>query len=435
MLTDLELAHAHVLLALAALLVAAHTFGYLFQRLRQPRVVGEILGGLVLGPTVLRPLWPDAYTTLFESNWNANVVLSAIYKLGLILLLFCSGLEIRSSFSAPERRAALWITATGTLLPFGIAWACSPLVDLSAYHGAARGTAAFDVAFNLVVAIAIAVTSIPVIAKIFLDLGIADSAFARIVLTAAVIEDVLLYVVLAIALSLVTATESGAHAFGIIGQLGIEPGSRAALLWHLVAATAFFFLALTAGRWAFAKLGRFRRGLVHRASPVGFLLTFLLVSTLVAMYLGVNIMFGAFVAGIIAGSGAESPEEPRRAIRQFSSAFFIPVYFASVGLRLDLARDLPIAFFFAFFATACLIKASSVYAGARFAGQSPRGSANLAAAMNARGGPGIVLASLALDAGIVDQRFYAVLVVLAVLTSMMAGAWLQREIRRGRALL
>src|SRR5262245_1164949 len=110
MLTDLELAHAHVLLALFALLVAAHSCGYLFQRLRQPRVICEIVGRILLGPTFLARVWPDSYATLFLSNWNANVILSAIYKLGLVLLLFCSGLEIRSSFSAAERRTALWIT-------------------------------------------------------------------------------------------------------------------------------------------------------------------------------------------------------------------------------------------------------------------------------------------------------------------------------------
>src|SRR5262245_38832902 len=104
MLTDLELAHAHVLLALAALLVAAHAMGHVMHHFGQPRVIGEILGGVLLGPTLLARVWPDAYTTLFGSNWNANVILSAIYKLGLMLLLFCSGLEIRSSFSREERR-------------------------------------------------------------------------------------------------------------------------------------------------------------------------------------------------------------------------------------------------------------------------------------------------------------------------------------------
>jgi Kef-type K+ transport system membrane component KefB len=218
-------------------------------------------------------------------------------------------------------------------------------------------------------------------------------------------------------------------------QVGIEPGSGAALAWHVAMTLAFFALALTLGRRLFAIVSRFRKGLVHRASPVGFLLSFLLIATLLAMVLGVNIMFGAFVAGIIAGSSKDAPEEPRRAIRQFSSAFFIPVYFAMVGLRLDLVRDLPLAFFAAFFAVACVVKAASVYVGARLAGQSPRGSTNLSVAMNARGGPGIVLASLALDAGIIGEALHVVLVLLAVLTSLMAGAWLDRQVRRGGSLL
>jgi Kef-type K+ transport system membrane component KefB len=433
-LTDLELAHAHVVLAIAALLVAAHAMGYVMQRLRQPRVIGEILGGVFLGPTLLGRVWPDAYTVLFSSNFNAGVIMSTITKLGLMLLLFCSGLEIRSSFSAGEKKTAAWITATGTLIPFAVALAAGPALGLGRFHGSAAPGPALDLSFNLVMAVALAVTSIPVIAKIFLDLDVIHTAFARIVLTAAVIEDVLLYVVLSIALSLVAQSDGGAHSFGLMARLGIDPGTGAAVAWHTVATVLFFAISLTAGRSIFGAVSRFRGGLVHRASPVGFLLAFLLLMTLIGTALDVNVMFGAFVAGILAGS-SEGPEEPKRAIRQFSSAFFIPIYFAMVGVRLDLVRDLPILFFLAFFAAACTIKAASVYLGARLARQSSSGSVNLAVAMNARGGPGIVLASLALDHGIIDGRMYAVLVLLAILTSMMAGTWLQRELRLGRELL
>ncbi len=432
--SDFDLAHAHVLLALAALLTCAHGVGFLFQQLRLPRVIGEIMGGLLLGPTVAGQLLPDFYRTVFGSNWNANVMLTAIYKLGLILLLFCSGMEIRSSFAAAERRAAAWITATGTVLPFGIALALGPLVDLSSFHGAARSLETFPLAFNLVIAIAIAVTSIPVVSKIFLDLDLVDTPFARIVLSAAVIEDIILYVILAIALSLV-AGAPGTREFGLASQLHIEPGSAKALSYHVIVTLVFFGLALGFGRRAFRFFALNKWNVVNRGSPVGYLLTFLMGLTLLALYLGVNIMFGAFVAGMVAAAATTERDEARTAIRQFSSAFFIPVYFAMVGLRLDLVHHLPLAFFLAFTAIACLIKATSVFFGARLAGQSQHGSVNLAMVMNARGGPGIVLASMALDAQIIDDRLYVVLVLVAIVTSLFAGWWLQRALRLGRPLL
>jgi Kef-type K+ transport system membrane component KefB len=114
------------------------------------------------------------------------------------------------------------------------------------------------------------------------------------------------------------------------------------------------------------------------------------------------------------------------AIKSFSLAFFIPLYFALIGFGLDLIHGFSPVFFLVFLVAACGIKALSVYAGARVAGETNGSSWNLAVAMNARGGPGIVVASTAFTAGIIAQPFYAVLVLLAIVTSLLAGAWLER---------
>jgi Kef-type K+ transport system membrane component KefB len=111
-------------------------------------------------------------------------------------------------------------------------------------------------------------------------------------------------------------------------------------------------------------------------------------------------------------------------LQGFSFAFFIPIYFAIVGLQLDLLHGFSIAFFLLFLLLACAVKAGSVYLGARLAGETSGASLNLAVALNARGGPGIVVASVAYAAGIIDQPFYAALVMLAIVTSLFAGSWL-----------
>jgi len=114
------------------------------------------------------------------------------------------------------------------------------------------------------------------------------------------------------------------------------------------------------------------------------------------------------------------------AVTSFALAFFIPIYFAMIGLGLDLVHGFSLVFFVGFLLAACVIKSISVYLGARAAGETSGSSLNLAVAMNARGGPGIVVASTAFAAGIISQPFYAVLVLLAILTSLAAGAWLER---------
>jgi Kef-type K+ transport system membrane component KefB len=162
----------------------------------------------------------------------------------------------------------------------------------------------------------------------------------------------------------------------------------------------------------------------------------MLAATVLAQSIDVVPLFGAFVAGIVVGSaeGTTGAEAARATIRGFSFAFFIPLYFAIVGLRLDLLHEFEPLFFILFLSVACIVKFASVWVAARWAGESSDGARNLGVALNARGGPGIVLASVAFDAAIIDQGFYAVLVMLAIVTSLIAGSWLGRVVRAGTPL-
>src|SRR4029077_14079790 len=166
------------------------------------------------------------------------------------------------------------------------------------------------------------------------------------------------------------------------------------------------------------------------SSPVAFQLLFLLVVTALALFLGVAAYFGAFVAGILAGRLEGVNARAHEAIKSFSFAVFIPIYFAIVGLQLDLLRHFDVLFFVGFLAFACVAKALSAYAGARLSGQPKAAARNLAVALNARGGPAIVLASVAYGARIINESFYVSLVMLALLTSIIAGAWLDAVLRR-----
>jgi len=420
---------ARLLLALALLLSAAHASGYLFSRLRQPRVIGEILGGLLLGPTVCGALFPELLGFVFPKAGPTPVVLDALYQLGLLLLMFGAGAELRSSFQPGESRTVSAVTVTGMVVPFAVGLGFVALLPAGDLIGPAQSRAAFVLVFSL----AIAVTSIPVISRIMSDLGILDSPFARIVLAVAVIEDVIVYVILAIAIGLVTPTSG--HAFGVQSLLHLEPGSAASIAYHVAATLTFLAFA----RWPLPRMyravRRARFNLVRRGNLVGFQLAFMLAITVLATLLGVVPLFGAFLAGLaVSASGRDGAAEARETIRTFAFAFFIPLYFAMVGLRLDLLHGFSPLFFLLFFTVACVAKAASVWVGARLAGETKIGARNLAVALNARGGPGIVLASVAFDRGIISQDFYAVLVLLAILTSLLAGSWLDRVVRSGAAL-
>jgi Kef-type K+ transport system membrane component KefB len=182
-------------------------------------------------------------------------------------------------------------------------------------------------------------------------------------------------------------------------------------------------------------LQRQRWNLVAPSNPIAYLLLLLFAGTLVCLVFGVTPIFGAFLAGIaVSADRSAAFVRARESIQSFSFAFFVPVYFAIVGEQLDLLRHLDLVFLGWFALLACTVKAGSVFVGARLAGESGRGAWNLAVATNARGGPCIVLASVTFGAGLISPEFYSALVMLAIITSMIAGALLGRVVRSGQPL-
>ena len=201
-LTQFLISTVSLLISTVSLLIMALSVGYAFERMRLPRVIGEICGGLLVGPSVLGLLMPGV-TEWFvpEGNLLNGKLLSAVYWLGLMLLMFTAGFRVQRNFDAEDRRFAGLLLLGATVIPFSAGWAATLWVDIGDYIGP-RGN---EFTLALVFAIAVAVTSIPVISRIFIDLGIIETRFAKIVLAASTVQDVLLWAALAVATSLAAA--------------------------------------------------------------------------------------------------------------------------------------------------------------------------------------------------------------------------------------
>ncbi|TQK51136.1 transporter (CPA2 family) [Streptomyces sp. SLBN-118] len=415
-----------VLAALALLLSASHLIGRLFARFRQPPVIGEIIGGLLLGPTLLGQLWPEAQAWLFPKEGVVASGLALVYQLGMLLLMFMAGVEMRTVFSRKDGRTVAVIAAVGMAVPFGLGLLMVKVIDTSDVVGPAGNVTAL----TLIIACAVAVTSIPVISRIMLDIGIIRTRFARVVLSVAVVEDIVLNVLISVALGMVAGSKD--NPFGLASLLGVE-SAHASAAYHSLASVAFF------GLMALGGLMFRRRAAAATAAgadrPLGQVAVRMTVVLAVAggcIFLGVAPIFGAFVVGLMSGLRGRLPDsESLKVMRGFASGFFVPVYFAVVGLRLDLVHSFAPWFALGFITVACVAKAASVYAGARMTQWPVPQSVNLAVAMNARGGPGIVLATVSFDAGIVNESMFTTLVLTAVVTSQIAGWWLERAVARG----
>ena len=191
-------------LPLLILILVAHASGWMFARVRQPRVAGEICAGILLGPTFLGRFWPEISRAIFHAGDTSvaglkhQAVVGFLFNLGLVLLMFAAGTATNGLFRRADARRIAWLGGMGTGLPFLVALAVTPWLPLESMAG--QGD--HKTSLLLVIAISAAVTSIPVISKIFHDLEIIHTGFARLVLGVAVIDDIALWGVLAVATAL-----------------------------------------------------------------------------------------------------------------------------------------------------------------------------------------------------------------------------------------
>jgi Kef-type K+ transport system membrane component KefB len=403
-----------ILLVLLLLVGLAHLLGYVFVKLRQPKVVGEIAAGIVLGPALLGRL-PFA-AKLMDATGRQENVLSFVYWLGLLLLMFLSGAETRRLFSRDERSEVGWLVIVGTGIPFALGLTLGPWL----IRPALAGPNGNRISLVIILAVGVAVTSVPVVSKIFADLKILHTRFARLILGVAVLEDMVLWLALALATAMA-------------GTAALNPRQMS---YHLITTVGFFGLGLTLFPRIVKRINKSRFNVFAKHSPVAYAIAVLLAYCVVAGALDVSVVFAAFLAGFaVVHKKRKLFAEALDAIGKVSFAFFIPVYFALVGLKLDLIRGLSLRMIAVFIIGSCIVKILSVSLAGRFAGFHGLDLLNLAITTNARGGPGIVLASVAFDAGIISPEFYTTLVLAAVLTSQAAGAWLDYVLRKGWPLL
>jgi len=403
-----------LLLVLLLLVALAHLLGSLFVRLRQPRVVGEILAGVVLGPAVVGRF---AHASLIaDTLLQQGAALSFVYWLGLLLLMFLSGAETQQLFTREERHEVGWLAIVGTGIPFVLGLVLGPWI----IRPALAGPNGNRISLIIILAVGVAVTSVPVVSKIFSDLKILHTRFARLVLGVAVLEDIVLWLALAVATALAEKSV-------------LDPRH---MVWHLAKTIGFFGLGLTVAPRIVKRINKSRLNIFAQQSPVAYAIAVLLAYCVVAGALDVSLVFAAFLAGFaVVHRKRRLFAEALDGIGKVAFAFFIPIYFAVVGLKLDLIRGLSWRMMAAFIVGSCLVKILSVSLAGRFAGFRGLDLINLAITTNARGGPGIVLASVAFDAGIISPQFYTTLVVAAILTSQVAGAWLDFVLRKGWPLL
>jgi Kef-type K+ transport system membrane component KefB len=271
-------------------------------------------------------------------------------------------------------------------------------------------------AFYLVLSIGMAVTSIPVISRIFIELDLMNTRFARVVLTTATLQDLFLWSLLAIA----TGLDAGKAVDGThIGAV--------------LPATLFFVaISLFLGPPLLAWIGRTMPIKTETAPMVGYAMLVCFALTATASLLQINVVFGALMAGVVIGSLPHTRlADVKQRISDIALWFFVPIYFAIVGFKIDLPNQLDWWMATIFIVVSSALKLLSVALALQLAGKTTLTAVTYGVAMNTRGGPGIVLASVALGFNIITEPFFVTLVLASIVTSLFSGIWLRLMVRKG----
>lgn len=418
-----------LLLALAVVVAAAQAVGGAFARfLRQPRVVGEMVSGIVLGPSVLGAVAPQVYRTLFPAGLLPYV--DAIAQIGLALFMFLVGLEfaaesrtVRGPGAAPGPgggRAGAVIGICGTALPYslGIALACAM------YGALAPGGVGF-LPFALFMGVAMSVTAFPVLASILMERGMMHTRAGRLSVLAAAAADILCWLLLAVAVALLR----NASLAGVARTLALTAAFCAGMV--LFVRPLLRAVLLRPARWL----------------PDGALLALVLVGVLLSGVatdrIGVHLIFGAFLFGALCPADAPGLRVVQGRMQEFTTSVLLPPFFASVGLKTELGLLGGDSALWLWFAAALAVAIVGKLAGSTVAaaltGVGGRDALRVGVLMNCRGLTELVILGIGLELGVLTPSLFTVLVLVALTATAMTAPLLnlldRGETARNRPLL
>jgi Kef-type K+ transport system membrane component KefB len=398
------------LLAIAVLLGGARALGALAARAGFPTVVGEILAGVIIGKTVLGRLSPEAYEWLF-GHAGARAMLEGYKVVAIVLLLTVAGLEIDTRALRRHGRALAVTCALSATIPFAAGYAAG--AALPAEYLVDPSQRSFHAVF---LGIALAISALPVIARTLMDLGLLGSQIGVLVLSAAVVDDLL-----------------GWICFGaLVRELRGGDGSAATIAASIALTTGVLAAALLVLRPLMrAWLARIDRAGGARASGSALAAVAVLALLCAAMTeaLGIHAVFGGFVVGLAIGQSPHLRAGTRHTLETCTTTLLTPVFFATMALRYDFAAAFDPALVVIVLVIAIAAKVAGSALGARLCGISPRRAWAIGFGLSSRGAMEILLASIALEAGMITEHMFVALVVMAAVTSMLAGpamTWLLR---------
>ncbi|HNU86730.1 MAG TPA: cation:proton antiporter [Ferruginibacter sp.] len=391
---------AVLLMQIIIIIFFARVFGFLFKKIGQPAVIGEIVAGIVLGPSILGAYFPEITQFLFPAASLGS--LNFLSQIGLILFMFIIGMELDLKAIGKQAYDAVVISHASIIIPYTLGMGLAYFI----YKDYAPAGVSF-LSFALFMGIAMSITAFPVLARILKEKGLTRSKLGAMALTCAAADDLSAWCILAAVIALV------------------KSGSSVSVLYTIALAIIYVLLMLKVMRPALKRLEHvYHNRETKRTAVMAFLFVMLIVSSYVTSIIGIHSLFGAFMAGVIMPASFDFRKIVTDKIEDISILLLLPLFFVITGLRTQVgllnAGNLWITF-----GWILLVAVAGKFGGsalaAKIVGQSWKDSLSIGVLMNTRGLMQLIVLNIGYDLGILSPEIFAMMVLMALVTTFMTG--------------
>ena len=399
------------LLQFFLLLVFSRLMDLLFTKIRQPTVTGDVLVGVILGPSILGRFWPSVYQKIFPSDPLQVAMLDTVAWIGIFFLLLVTGLEVNFSRVWKHRGKAAWIAISDIVIP--ILFSAIILFFLPSRYLINPEQRFLFVFF---ISTIMTISAMPVSIRVMHDLKLLRTDLGFLTISALSINDIAGWIVFTI----------------ILGMFAHGSPDLSFVLWLVISTAIFLFLATTAGKKLIGKiLSLIQRKSIEASGPaLSVVLSAGLLFGTITQQIGIHGLFGFFVAGLVAGEAVDLPEKTRFTIDQFVSSVFIPIFFANIGLKIDLFKSFDFFLVILFVVMGITARFLGAYIGVKIA-RIPKAQHWPISALHTPGGEmHIVVGTIALDLQLINEMVFVAIIVSAIVSTLTLGPALSLMIKR-----
>ncbi len=395
------------------LLIIGRLLGEAMLRIGQPAVMGQLIAGILLGPSLLGFVWPDLQHMIFPRTPEQKAMIDAVAQLGVLLLLLLAGMETDLGLVKKTGRASLMVSLTGILVPFACGFALGEMLPDTMLPNPEQ-----RLVTSLFLGTAMSISSVKIVAMVVREMNFMRRTVGQVILASAIIDDTIGWIITAVIFSL--AMQGHVDAMSVAKSV--------------IGTIAFMAFSLTIGRRIVASLIRWANDNFKSDFPViTMIIVIMLAMALITHEIGVHTVLGAFVAGILVGESPILTKHIEEELRGLITALFMPIFFGMAGLTADLTvlADPKLAMVtLGFIVIASVGKFGGAFLGGRLGGLTMKESFALGSGMNARGSTEVIVASIGLSMGALSQNLFTIIVTMAVITTMAMPPMLRWSLAR-----